>query len=186
MTTSKRQPGSLRSEVERLTAELGVPVTLAMVRRWKKSGYPLDDTAKLKHRLRNQERNPLPQEPAPPLPDIPDGDFDDAIERIKFALLGATNYEDARTYATQIKGLKDLQKLLVEQGVLVTRESQMTDAMQAAGVVRQMILKIPNAIPPLVAGMGSAEMVAPLTDYAHDMLRELSDASTYFEDDAGK
>lgn len=150
------------------------------------NGYPLDDTEKLKHRLRNQERNPLPQDARPMLPDIDPDDMDAAIEQIKVALLGARNYEEARTYATQIKGLKDLQKLLIEQGQLVTRESQMADAMQAAGVVRQMLLKIPNAIPPLVAGMSSTEMVGPLTDYAHDMLRELSDASTYFEDDAGK
>jgi hypothetical protein len=177
--TSK--PGSLRSEAARLTDELGIPVSVKMVRVWKEQNYPLDDLGALKKKLRNQERNPLPPE-SKPLPDVPPGDIDEAIEQIKLKLLRADNYEDARTYATQIKGLKDLQKLLVEQGQLVTRESQMTDAMQAAGVVRQMLLKIPNAIPPLVAGMSSTEMVGPLTDYAHDMLRELSDASTYFKD----
>lgn len=65
----KPQPGSLASEAARLTSELSDlfhPVTIEMVRWWKKKKYPLDDTRELRKCLRNQERKPNPKKPGAP------------------------------------------------------------------------------------------------------------------------
>jgi len=183
-----KKPGSLRSEAARLTPLLGIPVSVKMIREWKAKRYPLQNLEKLRAKLRNQERNPLPpvvtDQPPPEPPAAPSeaADLDAEIERIKSSLLTAQDYETARLYAAQIRGLHDLQKLLISTGKSVSRESQLRDSMTAGGIIRQLVLKIPVDIPPMVAGLSAAESVAPLTDYAHSILAQLSDASTYFKD----
>lgn len=61
----------------------------------------------------------------------------------------------------------------LEEGKTVTSESQLQDGMKAGLLIQQAFMKLPTELPPLLAGLSSAEMSKQLDIYAHDRLHEL-------------
>ena len=88
--------------------------------------------------------------------------------------------EDESMHAAKLRKLRaeaDLRELAVEveRGKYVSRESQLQAGMKAGLLIRQSLLRLASDLPPLLTGLGSAEMAKHLETYARDKLGELSD-----------
>jgi hypothetical protein len=181
---------SERSIAARLTAELGIVVTRKCIQEWTKKGYPLDDTAALKRKLRNQERQRKPEAPAAEPDESLDDEQDEAaptasldidaeLKTLQSKLILAGDYEEARTIRTQIAGVKDVLKALREQSYYVTQESQIRRGLAVGQAIKSLVLKIPAELPQMIIGLEYADAVAKCEDYAYSILTELAAAENH-------
>lgn len=82
----------------------------------------------------------------------------------------------ARADKEELLAEKARLSVAVERGAYVTRESQLQAGTKAGLLIRHALLRLPSDLPPLLTGLGSAEMSQHLDTYARDKLNELSQA----------
>lgn len=166
-------------------------VTRKCIQEWRAKGYPLDDTAALKKKLRNQERSRKSTETKPlgegddEVPGDLAGDLAGGVQieaelkKLQVKLLKAEDYEAARTIRMQIAGVKDVLKALREQGYYVTQESQIRHGLMIGQTIKSLVLKIPAELPQMVIGLEYPEAVVKCEDYAYAILAELATAESH-------
>ena len=188
---------TIAQAAERLTIELGRNVTSDCVREWRKKGFDLSDTDSLMAKLRNQKRMPKKIKPQiddsesdddesnqdpQDFPDILADQIPDEIKKLESKLIGARDYEEARTVSTQLTGLKNAFRLHVEMGQYVTRESQEREGLHAGQVIKQMIMRIPSELPQALVGLEYPDAVKKCDEFAYSMLLEMSELGKLLDD----
>jgi hypothetical protein len=178
-------PESQRQTADRLSRELGFPVTRDQVRGWVKRGFAIHDPAKLTHQLRMTERPPrgllavAPQPPATPSADtsapLTPEQLDQRLTELQAALLGARDYESARTVRTQISGVREMFRIQTDRSLYILRTAAASDAAQAATASVAAWENLEAELPPRLEGMTSPAMAKELREFSRLKCRELAE-----------
>ena len=176
---------SYQQIADRLTDEMGWPVTKRMAQMWVKAGYNVNDHVELDRQLRNQERLPKgmpprkstsPDQPPPPGDGegLSEAGVESQLRQMYERLLSVSDYEEARTLRTQMQGIKDILKELREQGRYILKEDAGKSGAQAALSVRGELEKLEDSLPPILEGLTALQMKSKLRDYSRGIMLDLS------------
>jgi hypothetical protein len=168
-----------RQIAERLSGELGFPVTRACVRYWRKRSFDLSNPEKLRHQIRNlQKSRPGAKQSSDPADSIP-APVARTVAELESQLIAAPDFETSRTISTKLAGLKNAHRLRAEMSLFVSRESVERERVLVDEVFRAVVLKMARELPGIVIDVQYAEAVQRCQDYTHQILLEVSSAETY-------
>jgi hypothetical protein len=164
---------------ERLSEQLGFPVTRACVRYWRKRSFDLNDPEKLRGEIRNLQRvRPGSKRITAPA-DTPTVPPPRTISELEMALISAPDFETARTISTKLAGLKNAFRLRFEMAEYCTRASVERDRAVVEKVFATVVLKMARELPQMVIDKDYAVAAKKCQDYTHQILLEVSSAETY-------
>jgi hypothetical protein len=147
---------SLRAIAERLSTELGFPVTIKMVREWQAKEYPLDDIRKLRRELETQQR-------------VPGETEDPASQSLREQILRA---ELRRKLASADRLEMEARKV---RGELVERAGLKAQGEAVGFTLRQALDRLAHDLPPQLAGCTTAEIKKTLTKRFRETLQGIAD-----------
>ena len=178
----RKQPGSFRSEAERLSGELGYRVSARAVETWKGKGYNLEDTQDLARNLLGQPRPPV--------------GLVQALEEGRFVLESDGGEFEEMTTAEAARRLKIEQvrrtaaeaRIKEQQASREEGRSMLTEEVEKAGVgigvvVGQGLAQLENELPAMLEGLPAPKIKRVIREAARNLRREWSD---YVEDTLSK
>ncbi len=150
-------PNSRRAIAARLTVDLGVTVTVAMVREWQGKGFPLDDVAALRRELETLQRPPGEEDGTEA------GSLREQILRaeLRRKLASADRLEQE---AAKVRG-----ELVEVAGIAAEAEG-------TGRAFRQLHDRMVNDLPPMLAGRTAGEIAKVLRTEFRLALQKLADS----------
>ncbi|QQL44238.1 hypothetical protein [Sulfuriroseicoccus oceanibius] len=185
---------SLDTIAERLCAAYGLEqgtIAKSTIHRWKQRQYPITQPAALLIILGNLQRQPEWFEQAKRhlhataaeagSPTTPPQDIADAInaqlEKLHAEMSDATDYATARTLKTKTSAAYDLLRLSRAMGELVSVEKAHDAGFRMGTMVKAMLNRMVDTLPPMLAGLDEVGIVKVLRPYLDQTLREFHEAT---------
>jgi hypothetical protein len=160
-------------------------VTQPTISRLKREGCNVYDKEEFRRVILSQRKRPKAWEDGCPWDEKPatepinyndDEEVADTDEmKLRSDLLAATDYKEIQAIQTKIKGLKDHNALMVEQGKYIAIEEVQTDMIKIAAAMRSSLKGLRHELPATLEGLTAAQMKGKIDDKTHGIMLMLSD-----------